>query len=141
MCNCKVIMNTTAFWYCNVLPITWMLFQIQWWLSVLLGLCNFLSILCLKRLVEQLFYITVEATKMCLKLKNLPKNGWNIHLDTLHGLRKGGSSNSRQLVYSKKWFMSWLSIVEKENLEISHPTMSWNIFHILNMVLHVIYGI
>ena len=45
---------------------------------------------------------TVEATKMCLKLKNLPKNGRNIHLDTLHGLRKGGSGNSRQLVYSKK---------------------------------------
>ena len=67
---------------------------------------------------------TVETTKMCLKLKNLPKNGRNIHLDTVHRLRKGGSSGSRQLVYSKKLFMSWLSIVEKENLEISHPTMS-----------------
>ena len=101
MCNCIVIMNTTALgYYCNILPLTWMLFQIQWWLSVLLGLCNFLSILCLKRLVEQLFYITVEATKMCLKLKNLPKNGQNIHLDTLCRLRKGGSSDSRQLVYS-----------------------------------------
>ena len=37
--------------------------------------------------------------------------------------------------------MSWLSIVEKENLEISHPMMSWNIFHILNTVFCVIYGI
>ena len=45
-------------------------------------------------------WFAVEATKMCLKLKNLPKNGRNIHLDTLCRLRKGGSSDSRQLVYS-----------------------------------------
>ena len=37
---------------------------------------------------------------MCLKLKNLPKNGRNIHLDTLCRLRKGGSSASRRILYS-----------------------------------------
>ena len=37
---------------------------------------------------------------MCLKLKNLPKNGRKIHLDRLHRLRKRGSSASRLLVYS-----------------------------------------
>ena len=47
------------------------------------------------------FATSVKATKICLKVKYLPKNGRNIHPDTLHRLRKGGSIGSRRIILGK----------------------------------------
>ena len=47
---------------------------------------------------EARIYNAVKATKICLKVKYLPKNGRNIHPDTLHRLRKRGSSASRRIL-------------------------------------------
>ena len=56
--------------------------------------------LCLITRILKLDVNAVEATKMCIKVRNLPQVSRNIHLDTLYKLRKRGSSASRQLVYS-----------------------------------------